>query len=109
MVFNRGALVFGIVMATIDVGILGMLRKAHEQNQLTIGVVLTASIIYALQPILFYRSLDQANMVTMNILWDLSSDVLVTLMGFLVFRELLQTRQLIGLGLAFVAIALLVS
>ena len=107
--FNRGALVFGIVMAMIDVGILGMLRFAHEQKKLTLGVVLTASMIYALQPILFYKSLDQANMITMNILWDLSSDVLVTIMGFIVFREILQTRQLLGLALAFVAIGLLVS
>lgn len=107
--FNRGALVLGIVMATIDVGILGLLRFSHEHKQLTPAVVLTASVVYALQPILFYKSLDQANMITMNILWDLSSDVLVTIMGFIVFREILQTRQLVGLALAFVAIGLLIA
>ncbi len=106
---NKGALVFGIVMAMIDVGILGLLREAHESKRLSFGVLAFASVVYALQPFLFYKALEKANMVTMNILWDLSSDVLVTIMGFVIFREILQTRQLVGLALAFVAIYLLVS
>jgi len=109
MPVNKGALVFGILMAAIDVGVLGLLRKAHESKQLSFGIVAFASVVYALQPFLFYKSLDRANMVTMNIMWDLSSDVLVTIMGFVIFREILQTRQLVGLALAFVAIYLLVS
>jgi multidrug transporter EmrE-like cation transporter len=46
-------------------------------------------------------------MTLMNILWDISSDILVAAIGFFVFGETLTYTQCLGLVLSFVGITLL--
>jgi multidrug transporter EmrE-like cation transporter len=46
-------------------------------------------------------------MTVMNILWDVSSDVLVTVIGIFIFGEVLTTTQWVGLVLAILGITLL--
>jgi drug/metabolite transporter (DMT)-like permease len=45
-------------------------------------------------------------MTILNLSWDLFSDILVTLLGLLVFKEPHTNRELLGLFFAFIAIFL---
>jgi drug/metabolite transporter (DMT)-like permease len=64
-------------------------------------------LIYSLQPLIFLESLRYESMTVMNILWDITSDLYVTLIGLFYFKERLTTLKLLGLSFAFVAIVLL--
>ena len=98
---------FALYMAGVDAIIMPLL-KAKKIGMLTgTWMFPLASIIYAMQPLVFFQSLSLESMTIMNILWDILSDVLVALIGFFVFGETLTYLQCLGLILAFVGVALL--
>ncbi len=95
-------------MAIVDVFVLGAIRAKHEHPQnFSKWVLPIAFIVYGFQSIVFYKSLDYANLVTMNMLWDLSSDIFVSIAGFFFFREILTKSQVAGILLGMVSIYLL--
>ncbi len=101
------ALVFGFVMALIDVFVLTALRMKHEQPERFRWVLYGAFIVYGLQSLIFYKALDYTGLVVINMLWDVSSDILVSLVGFLFFKEVLSNSQVAGVLLGIVSIFLL--
>jgi multidrug transporter EmrE-like cation transporter len=50
-----------------------------------------------------------SSLTVMNVLWDLLSDVFVSLFGIFVFKENISTRKLIGIAISFVSIYLMNS
>lgn len=99
---------FGFTMALVDVFVLGTLRLKHEHpERISKWVLPIAFIVYGLQSIVFYKSLDFSNLIIMNLLWDISSDILVSLVGFLFFKEVLSKSQIAGVLLGIVSIYLL--
>lgn len=101
------AVAFGFVMALIDVFVLTALRLKHKQPDQYVWVHVLAFIVYGFQSILFYKSLDYANLVVMNMLWDVSSDILVSLVGFFFLKEVLSNSQILGVLLGIASVALL--
>jgi multidrug transporter EmrE-like cation transporter len=97
---------FGLTMALIDVFVLSAM-KLKSIGALNGWVLPTAVAVYALQPLLFFKSLSSETMTVMNLFWDLSSDVLVTLVGLLAFKEYLTPRRLIGVALSLISLVLL--
>lgn len=79
----------------------------------SIGVISTnwvfglSFLIYGLQPLIFYRALKVTTLTSMNLIWDLSSDIMVTVIGIYMFKESLNTKERIGLGLGLIALFLL--
>jgi len=100
-------LLMGTIMAFVDLLILGMLKARYNQKIKTNWVFLLAFIIYGLQPLLFYKALSFSNMTIMNIIWDLTSDILVAIMGYFVFKETLTPKQKIGFGFGLISLFLL--
>lgn len=100
-------LLFGTFMAFIDLFILGLLKARFNQKIKTNWVFLLAFIIYGLQPILFYKALSFSNMTIMNVIWDLSSDILVAIMGYFVFKETLTNKQKLGFCFGLISLFLL--
>jgi multidrug transporter EmrE-like cation transporter len=97
--------VFATTMATIDVLVLGWMKNY------TIGMtspffVLLGMILYGLQPAIFLQSLKYESMTVMNIMWDLISDILVTVTGLFYFKEKLSSIKMFALVLAFTSIVL---
>ncbi len=103
------ALLFGLSMAIIDAIVLSLLKIQNTHQKYTNTFFVVAMIIYAFQPLIFYKGLSYAPMSILNILWDLFSDLIVCIIGFLIFKEQLTTRQYIGVILAFMSIILLSS
>jgi multidrug transporter EmrE-like cation transporter len=46
-------------------------------------------------------------LTVMNLVWDLTSDILVTITGTVMFGEKISFRKWMGVGLAFVSLLLL--
>jgi drug/metabolite transporter (DMT)-like permease len=103
---NTIPLKFGFAMALIDVFMLSIIKKVNLNSKL-IKWMLLPTIIYAIQPWIFLGSLQYESMIIMNLLWDLISDVLVTLTGLIIFKETIGPYKLIGVILSFISITLM--
>ena len=101
------ALALGLVMAFIDVLVLSGLQMRHSGSLQGNWIFPLAFIIYGCQPIIFYYALSYMNMAIMNLMWDLSSVIILTLVGLMIFKDKLTMKQMIGLGFAFPALMLL--
>jgi multidrug transporter EmrE-like cation transporter len=94
-------------MAGIDVVVLSLLKARHIGEVTGNWVFIFAFLVYGFQSIVFYKALSFATLTTMNIVWDVTSDVLVTLMGLYFFKEALTWSQKIGVLFAMIAMVLL--
>ena len=98
---------YALYLASVDALVMPLL-KAKRIGMLTGTWTLPlASVIYAMQPLVFYQSLSLESMTIMNILWDVISDILVAVIGIFVFGESLTKIQMIGLVFSLVGITLL--
>jgi len=88
-----------MVMPLLKAKKLGMLKG--------IWMFPLSMLVYSIQPLLFYSALSLESMTVMNVLWDVMSDVIVTIIGFAVFGEILSTQQYIGIVVSLIGITLL--
>lgn len=100
-------LAFATVMATFDVFMLGLVKSISKDQAKLIRWMIIPTIAYAVQPWLFLASMKFESLIVMNLLWDLISDVLVTLLGFFYFKENIGPYKTIGLILSFFAMVLM--
>lgn len=96
----------GLFMAIIDVFVLSAM-KMKSLGILNGWVLPLAVIMYSMQPLIFFKSLKSESMTVMNLFWDLSSDVLVTIVGLFIFNEYITPRRMAGVALSFVSLWLL--
>jgi drug/metabolite transporter (DMT)-like permease len=103
---NWTPIAYGAVMASIDVFMLGIIKKVSTQAMLFKWMIVP-TVIYALQPWIFLSSLRFESLIVMNLMWDLISDILVTATGFLYFKERIGPYKTLGVILSFVSIVLM--
>jgi multidrug transporter EmrE-like cation transporter len=97
--FDLLPIFFGIVMALIDINMMGTL-KFVDQGKLAYAIGLPIAILlYAFQPYVFLKAMSHSNMLTTNLIWNLASNIMVTLLGVLFFKEKIK-------GLKWLAICL---
>jgi drug/metabolite transporter (DMT)-like permease len=96
---------FAGLMAMIDALALSLLKKISTKA-LSFSFIPIAMVIYAIQPFIFLESLNFESMTVMNILWDLSSDIIVTFIGIFILGEKIGFRKSIGIVFSFIAIYL---
>jgi len=106
MGFETVPLIYGTYMATVDVFMLGIL-KAINLGWISSSLIFLPTLIYAMQPWIFLKSLEFESMTVMNLLWDVTSDVLVTGSGLYFFKEKLSRTKLLGVGLSLISIMLM--
>ena len=51
---------------------------------------------YALDPLIFYFALKKEGMAIMNLVWNLLSNLIVTLIGVVFFKEIFTINKIIG-------------
>lgn len=105
--FDLTALGFGGTMALIDGLILSSLKAYNLGWFQWRGIILISMVIYACQPLLFLESLKHNSLTVMNLLWDVMSDVLVSVIGLFYFQEKLTKFKKAGILLSIVSIFLL--
>lgn len=97
--FDLLPIVFGLVMALIDINMMGTL-KFIDQGKLAYAIGFPiATLLYAFQPYVFLKAMSHSNMLSTNLIWNLASNILVTLLGVFFFKEKIK-------GLKWLAICL---
>ena len=106
MTQSLAPLVYGTYMATVDVFMLGIL-KAINLGWVSKSLIFLPTLIYAMQPWVFLTSLSHESLTVMNLLWDVISDVLVTMEGLFFFQEKVSRTKMLGVGLSLISVFLL--
>jgi multidrug transporter EmrE-like cation transporter len=100
-------LAYASLMALIDTTVLALFKGYSLGNITWNAVIPFGMLLYSLHPYIFLHSLRYESMTVMNLLFDVISDVTVTMVGLLYFRETLSNMKKVGLLLAFIGIVLL--
>ena len=96
---------FATLMAIVDAFGLSLLKQISTKA-VSFSFMPIAALIYAIQPFIFLQSLKFESMTVMNILWDLTSDIIVTFIGIFILGEQIGFRKSIGIVFSFIAIYL---
>lgn len=105
--FNTLPIVFGVLMAIVDIAMMSTLKLTSQGKILTAVGLPVAMGLYALQPVIFLKGLSFEGMVVMNLVWNLMSNVLVTLQGILIFGESIKGLRWLGIAMSLVALTIL--
>ena len=100
-------LIFAAFMALIDGVVLSWFKSYSTGGIVWKSIVPFGMLLYSIQPLIFLESLKYETMTVMNILWDITSDIIVTGMGLFYFKEKLSPMKMLGVAFAFISIVLL--
>jgi multidrug transporter EmrE-like cation transporter len=103
--FDWQTLGFGLLLGGID-SIVLPLTKSVSTGWST-GWMVPAALLHSITPLIFLMGLKHTQLTILNPVWDLTSVILVTFFGLVVFGEKLSSTKLVGVALSFVALALM--
>ena len=98
---------YAFYMSFIDVFVFSLLKTNYISSSKKIWILPLSMLIYSFEPFIFYKSLAFESMSIMNILWNVMSNIIVTLTGAFVFGEIFSTYQIIGIILSITGMVLL--
>ncbi len=98
---------YGAIMAGIDVFMLSIIKLVSNNPSRFLKWMVIPTVVYAIQPWIFLNSLRFESLIVMNLMWDLLSDIFVTGVGFLYFKEKIGPYKTLGVILSFVSIVLM--
>lgn len=97
---------FGVCMASLDV-VMMSLGKFAAKGVIPYGSALPlGTLVYALEPYIFFKSLKYESLTAMNLIWDLTSDVIVTCLGVFYFGESIKGLRWLAVLFAIFSLAL---
>jgi multidrug transporter EmrE-like cation transporter len=104
--FDMLPIVFGIVMALIDISMMGTL-KLVDQGKVAYALGFpVATLLYAFEPYVFLKAMTHSNMVVTNLIWNLASNILVTLAGVFFFGESIKGLKWLAIGLSLFSLGI---
>jgi drug/metabolite transporter (DMT)-like permease len=94
-IFNNG-IIIGLCLAMVDIISMGITKQINigilHQNWLAI-----AFILYGGQMLIFNYGLKITTMTTLNLTWNLFSNIVITLLGILYFKENISHLEKFGI------------
>jgi multidrug transporter EmrE-like cation transporter len=104
--FSLLPIAFGTVMAIIDLVMMGSIKMIHNGTfSMAIGLPF-AVITYALEPFIFLKAMNYEGMTVTNLVWNLMSDILVTLQGVFIFGESIKGLRWVAIAMALVSLSI---
>jgi multidrug transporter EmrE-like cation transporter len=104
--FSMLPIVFGTFMAILDLVMMGSIKMIHN-GTLSVGVGIPLAVgMYALEPLFFLKAMNYEGMAVMNLIWNLMSDILVTLQALLIFGETIKGIRWVAVGMAVVSLSI---
>lgn len=100
-------IIYAITMAIFDTLGLSILKMINIGELTNYVWFIIPVVIYALQPLLFFKSLQYESLTVMNILFDLISVVLISIVGSFVFAEELSNYKILGIFTSIISVYLL--
>jgi drug/metabolite transporter (DMT)-like permease len=101
--FNMIPLGYGFLIAFLDALMLTMVKQISLEKRQILRWMVFPTVVYAIHPWIFLKSLEFESLIVMNLIVDLASDLLVTLLGFFYFKETIGPFKVIGVILSFIA------
>ena len=92
---------FGL-MDSITLPTIKAVSKGHSMWWMIVPVLL-----YGASPFLFLKALEKETLTIMNLVWDLSSDLIVTIIGLFIFAESISPTKLVGVLFSFIGLFLM--
>ena len=102
---NWRTLGFGSTFGTIDAIALPLIKSVSKGWSLWWMAV--PVLLYGVTPFLFLKALEKETLTIMNMAWDLSSDLIVTVIGLSVFAEQISPTKLLGVLFSFIGLFLM--
>ena len=98
---------FGTLMAFIDIAMMGTVKMV-SLKKMSVGAGIPLAVgLYALEPLIFWKAMSYEGMVVTNLVWNLMSNIIVTLQGVLLFGETVKGLRWLGIAMSIVALTLL--
>jgi len=97
-----------LVLVINDIISFGITKSVYLQSGIfnTKYWLIVPVILYGLQILIFYYGLHKTSMSSLNIIWNLTSNVLVSLIGIYYFSEKFNNLKIVAFVFAFIAIGL---
>jgi multidrug transporter EmrE-like cation transporter len=99
---------FGALLAFVDV-LMQPIAKLVSTNSLSLVWMGLPTLAYAANPWIFLQSLRFEGIALMNLVWNLMSNVIITFVGLVLFKEQMTSLKWIGVVLSFVAMVCLTA
>jgi multidrug transporter EmrE-like cation transporter len=103
--FNMRTLGFGLLFGFLDVIALSITKAVSIGLNSTWMIV--PLIVYAANPFIFLTALRKESLTVMNLVWDLTSDLLITFIGLFVFSETISPMKMLGVLFSLVGLFLM--
>ena len=100
---NTRTLLYGLMFGLLDAVSLPTI-KAVSKGMLSYGWMAVPFMLYAASPFLFLEGLKGETLTILNLVWDLSSDLIITLIGLFYFGESLSYTKILGVLFSFMAL-----
>jgi len=104
--FSMLPIFFGTIMALVDILMMGSVKMIHNKT-LPYSFLPMSLGLYALEPLIFLKAMNYEGMVVTNLVWNLMSNVIVTLQGVLIFGESVQGLRWLGILMSIFSLSLL--
>ena len=105
--FNMLPIFFGTIMAVIDICMMSSIKMVSNGSiPSSWGLPLSIGL-YALEPLVFLKAMKHEGMVATNLIWNLMSNVIVTLQGIFVFGESIKGLRWVGICMSILSLFLL--
>lgn len=102
---NLRTIGYGLTFGAIDATALPIVKAVSKGwNQ---AWMLVPALLYGFTPFLLLSALREETLTIMNLVWDLTSDITVTIIGLFVFGEVLSPVKTLGVAVSFVGLALM--
>jgi EamA domain-containing membrane protein RarD len=103
-IFESGIIV-GLIMALNDLLSMGISKEIIIGN-LANNWLIIAFFLYGVQIIIFYNGLKFNPMSTLNLSWNLCSNIIIMLVGIYYYKEKISHIEKWGIGFALFALFL---
>ena len=92
-------------LVTMEIIAESLLKKAAKDgNAITSSPIIISTVMYITMPFLIYTLFKEAkNLTVANTIWQVTNLIFVAVIGYFVFKDILNKRQLLGLALACIA------
>lgn len=104
--FSMLPIFFGSVMAILDIFMMSSVKMIQNGTMSYAFGFPFATIVYAVQPYIFLKALNYENMTVVNLVWNLMSDIIVTLQGIFIFGESINGLRWIAVSMSLVSLTL---
>jgi len=104
--FSLLPIFLGTIMASLDLIMMGSIKMVHTGTMTGMFGVPFALAVYALEPLIFLKAMNYEGMAVTNLIWNLMSDILVTMQGLFIFGESIKGIRWVAIGMAMVSLTI---